>query len=105
MVSNYKVPPKFDEARPNECWKNVVNIWRLVMELDNVKQALTVPERVSRRRIALTRAQSYLMFMTIKSALKWIFGRKTSGMCQWEFTKIKMQHFSWSKTSWEIQME
>lgn len=42
MVSNYKVPPKFDEARPYECWKNEVSIWRLVTDLDKKKQALAV---------------------------------------------------------------
>ncbi|CAL9706623.1 unnamed protein product [Knipowitschia caucasica] len=42
MVSNYRVPPKFDEARPYECWKNEVSIWRLVTELDKTKQALAV---------------------------------------------------------------
>ncbi|XP_039900576.1 uncharacterized protein LOC120741662 [Simochromis diagramma] len=42
MVSNYKVPPKLDEARPYECWKNEVNIWRRVTELDKKKQALAV---------------------------------------------------------------
>ncbi|KAL3048787.1 hypothetical protein OYC64_008293 [Pagothenia borchgrevinki] len=42
MVSNYRTPPKFDEARPYECWKNEVNVWRRVTELDKKKQALTV---------------------------------------------------------------
>ena len=42
MAANYKVPPKFDEARPYECWKNEVNIWRRVTELDKKKQAVAV---------------------------------------------------------------
>lgn len=42
MASSYKVPPKFDEARPYECWKNEVNIWTRVTELDKKKQALAV---------------------------------------------------------------
>ncbi len=42
MVSSYKVPPKSDEARPYECWKNEVNIWTWVTELDKKKQALAV---------------------------------------------------------------
>lgn len=42
MVSNYKVPPKFDVARPYECWRNEVGIWRFVTELDKKKQALAV---------------------------------------------------------------
>lgn len=41
MVTNYKVLPKFDEARPYECWKKV-NVWRRVTELDKKKQALAV---------------------------------------------------------------
>lgn len=42
MVSNYKIPPKYDEARPYECWKNEVNIWTRVTELNKKKQALAV---------------------------------------------------------------
>lgn len=42
MVSNYRVPPKLDEARPYECWKNEISIWKLVTDLDKKKQALTV---------------------------------------------------------------
>lgn len=42
MAANYSVPPKFDEARPYECWNNEVNIWRRVTELDIRKQALAV---------------------------------------------------------------
>lgn len=42
MVKNYKAPLKFDKARPYECWKNYVNIWRGVTELNKKKQALVV---------------------------------------------------------------
>ncbi|XP_061906336.1 uncharacterized protein LOC133659674 [Entelurus aequoreus] len=42
MAANYRVPPKFDETRPYECWKNEVNIWARVTELDKKKQALAV---------------------------------------------------------------
>ena len=42
MAANYRVPPKFDETRPYECWKNEVNIWSRVTELDKKKQALAV---------------------------------------------------------------
>lgn len=42
MAASYKVPPKFDETRPYECWKNEVNIWTRVTELDKKKQALAV---------------------------------------------------------------
>lgn len=42
MAANYKVPPKFDEARSYECWKNEVNMWTRVTELEKKKQALAV---------------------------------------------------------------
>lgn len=42
MAASYKVPPQFDEARPYECWKNEVNIWTRVTDLDKKKQALAV---------------------------------------------------------------
>lgn len=42
MAASYKVPPKFDEARPYECWKNEVSIWTRVTDLDKTKQALAV---------------------------------------------------------------
>lgn len=45
MVSNYKVPPKFDETRPYESWKNEVNVWRRVPELKKNKQALVLEGR------------------------------------------------------------
>lgn len=38
MVSNYKTLPKFDEAMPYECWKNEVNVWRRVTELDKKEE-------------------------------------------------------------------
>lgn len=30
MAASYKVPPKFDEARPHKCWKNESNVWAWV---------------------------------------------------------------------------
>lgn len=42
MAANYKVPPKFDETRPYECWKNEVNVWKRITELDKKKQALAI---------------------------------------------------------------
>jgi len=42
MVTNYRVLPKLDEARPYEAWKNEVSIWRLVTDLDKKKQAFAV---------------------------------------------------------------
>ena len=42
MAVNYKIPPKFDEARSYESWKNEVNIWKRVTELAKKKQALAV---------------------------------------------------------------
>lgn len=42
MAANYRVPPKFDETRPYECWKNELDIWRRVTDLDKKKQALAV---------------------------------------------------------------
>ena len=41
-ASNYKVPPAFDEKKSYESWKNEVEIWRLVTDLDKKKQALAV---------------------------------------------------------------
>lgn len=42
MAANYKIPPKFDEARSYESWKNEVNVWKRVTELEKKKQALAV---------------------------------------------------------------
>lgn len=42
MAASYKVPPKFDEARPYECWKNKINVWMRVTDLDRKKQELAV---------------------------------------------------------------
>lgn len=42
MITSYKVSPKFDEARSYECWKNEINIWTRVTDLDKRKQALAV---------------------------------------------------------------
>ena len=41
-AGNYKVPPAFDEKKSYESWKNEVEIWRLVTDLDKKKQALAV---------------------------------------------------------------
>ena len=40
--NNYKIPPLFDEKKSYESWKNEVEIWKLVTELDVKKQALAV---------------------------------------------------------------
>lgn len=42
MAANYKVAQKFDEARSYKCWKNEVNMWTGVTELEKKKQALAV---------------------------------------------------------------
>lgn len=42
MISNYRVPPGFDEEKPYETWKNEVTIWTRVTELEKSKQALAV---------------------------------------------------------------
>ncbi len=38
----WKIPPVFDEKKSYESWKNEVEIWRLVTDLDKKKQALAV---------------------------------------------------------------
>ena len=40
--NNYKIPPFFDEKKSYESWKNEVEIWKLVTELDAKKQALAL---------------------------------------------------------------
>ena len=42
MAMNYKVPPTFSEECNYDGWKNEVEIWRLVTDLDIKKQALAV---------------------------------------------------------------
>lgn len=49
MISNYKVPPGFDEGKPYESWKNEVAIWTRVTELEKDKQALAVVLALSGR--------------------------------------------------------
>lgn len=49
MVSNYRVPPTFDEGKPYESWKNEVAIWTRVTELEKKKQALAVALALSGR--------------------------------------------------------
>lgn len=49
MVSNYRVPPTFDEGKPYESWKNEVGIWTRVTELEKSKQALAVALALSGR--------------------------------------------------------
>lgn len=39
---SYKVPPLFDETKSYESWKNEIQIWKLVTELDQRKRALAV---------------------------------------------------------------
>lgn len=36
------MPPLFDENKSNESWKNEIQIWKLVTELDQRKRALAV---------------------------------------------------------------
>lgn len=40
--ANYRVPPAFEEKKSYESWKNEVEMWILVTELDKKKQALAV---------------------------------------------------------------
>uniref|UniRef100_M4AZE1 Integrase catalytic domain-containing protein n=1 Tax=Xiphophorus maculatus TaxID=8083 RepID=M4AZE1_XIPMA len=49
MVSNYRVPPTFEERKPYESWKNEVNIWTRVTDLEKKKQALAVALALSGR--------------------------------------------------------
>lgn len=49
MVSNYRVPPTFDEGKPYESWKNEVAIWTRVTDLEKKKQALAVALALSGR--------------------------------------------------------
>ena len=42
MAANFKIPPVFHEGSNYEGWKNEVNIWKLVTDLDKKKQALAV---------------------------------------------------------------
>lgn len=48
-AGNYKVPPPFDEKTSYESWKNEIEIWRLVTDLDKKKQALAVTLSLSGR--------------------------------------------------------
>lgn len=49
MVSNYRVPPTFEEGKSYESWKNEVNIWTRVTDLEKKKQALAVALALSGR--------------------------------------------------------
>ena len=40
--NNYRLPPGFDEGKSYENWKNEVEMWRRVTDLDKKKQALAV---------------------------------------------------------------
>ncbi len=40
--TNYRVPPAFDEKKSYESWKNEIEIWTRVTDLDKKKQALTI---------------------------------------------------------------
>lgn len=42
VAGTSKVPPAFDERKSYESWKNEVEIWRLVTDLDKKKQVLAV---------------------------------------------------------------
>jgi hypothetical protein len=42
MASNYKQPPKFDDNTPYETWKNELDIWKLMTDLEKSKQALAI---------------------------------------------------------------
>lgn len=49
-AGNYKVPPSFDEKTSYESWKNEIEIWRLVTDLDKKKnQALAITLSLSGR--------------------------------------------------------
>ncbi|XP_016523030.1 uncharacterized protein LOC107835207 [Poecilia formosa] len=48
-AGNYKVPPPFNEKTSYESWKNEIEIWRLVTDLDKKKQALAVTLSLSGR--------------------------------------------------------
>lgn len=37
MVSNYRVPPPFEEGKPYESWKNEVGMWIRVTDLEGKK--------------------------------------------------------------------
>ena len=39
---NYKLPPGFDEGKSYENWKNEVEMWKRVTDLDKKKQAVAV---------------------------------------------------------------
>ena len=41
-AGHYKTPPHFDEKKSYESWKNEVEVWRLVTDLEEKKQALAV---------------------------------------------------------------
>lgn len=49
MVSNYRVPPSFDEGKLFKSWKNEVAIWTRVTELEKCKQVLAVVLALSGR--------------------------------------------------------
>jgi hypothetical protein len=42
MANNYNVPPRFDDKRLYESWKNELGIWPRVTNLEMKKQALAV---------------------------------------------------------------
>lgn len=49
MVTNYRVPPPFEEGKPYESWKNEVSVWTRVTDLEKKKQALAVALALSGR--------------------------------------------------------
>lgn len=49
MVSNYRIPPIFDEGKPYESWKNEVGIWTRVTELEKSNQVLAMALALSGR--------------------------------------------------------
>ena len=40
--ANYRVPPAFEEKKSYESWKNEIEMWKRVTDLDKKKQALAV---------------------------------------------------------------
>ena len=42
MTSTYKNPPKLEADMPYESWKNELEVWQLVTDLDKNKRALAV---------------------------------------------------------------
>ena len=57
--SSYKVPPKLGEDTPYETWKNEVNMWQLITDLDKNKQALAIGLSLSGKALHVSRHWSW----------------------------------------------